>query len=137
MMKKYSPWAQELKIAYIGGGSRGWAWGFMADLALDRDICGTVRLYDIDRQAAERNRIIGGKIGEDPAAVSRWTYTVCDSLEEALEGADFVVISILPVHLKRCGQTYTCRNASGFTSRSGIRSVPADLCAPCARFPCL
>ncbi len=96
MMKKYSPRAQELKIAYIGGGSRGWAWGFMADLALDRDICGTVRLYDIDRQAAERNRIIGGKIGEDPAAVSRWTYTVCDSLEEALEGADFVVISILP-----------------------------------------
>ncbi|MCR5566281.1 MAG: alpha-glucosidase/alpha-galactosidase, partial [Clostridiales bacterium] len=95
-MKKYSPRAQELKIAYIGGGSRGWAWGFMADLALDRDICGTVRLYDIDRQAAERNRIIGGKIGEDPAAVSRWTYTVCDSLEEALEGADFVVISILP-----------------------------------------
>ena len=96
MMKKYSPQAQELKIAYIGGGSRGWAWGFMGDLALDRDICGTVRLYDIDRQAAERNRIIGGKIGEDPAAVSRWTYTVCDSLEEALEGADFVVISILP-----------------------------------------
>ena len=96
MMKEYSPRAQELKIAYIGGGSRGWAWGFMADLALDRDICGTVRLYDIDRQAAERNRIIGGKIGEDPAAVSRWTYTVCDSLEEALEGADFVVISILP-----------------------------------------
>ena len=96
MMKEHNSRAQELKIAYIGGGSRGWAWGFMADLALDRDICGTVRLYDIDRQAAERNRIIGGKIGEDPAAVSRWTYTVCDSLEEALEGADFVVISILP-----------------------------------------
>ena len=96
MMKGHSPRAQELKIAYIGGGSRGWAWGFMADLALDRDICGTVRLYDIDRSAAERNRIIGTRIGEDPAAVSRWVYTVCDSLEEALAGADFVVISILP-----------------------------------------
>ena len=46
-----------LTIAYIGGGSRGWAWGLMADLALDADLCGTVRLYDIDREAAERNRI--------------------------------------------------------------------------------
>ena len=52
----------ELTVAYIGGGSRGWAWGFMKDLALDGEICGTVRLYDIDRSAAERNRIIGGKI---------------------------------------------------------------------------
>ena len=43
---------RELTVAYIGGGSRGWAWGFMKDLALDGEICGTVRLYDIDREAA-------------------------------------------------------------------------------------
>lgn len=85
-----------LTIAYIGGGSRGWAWGLMADLALDADLCGTVRLYDIDREAAERNRIIGEKISAHPDAVSRWTYTVSRSLREALDGADFVVISILP-----------------------------------------
>ena len=24
---------KDLKVAYIGGGSRGWAWGFMMDLA--------------------------------------------------------------------------------------------------------
>ena len=86
----------DLKVAYIGGGSRGWAWGFMTDLAMDGDICGTVRLYDIDRSAAERNEIIGGKISAHPDAVSRWRYTVADSLKEALTGADFVVISILP-----------------------------------------
>ena len=86
----------DLKVAYIGGGSRGWAWGFMTDLAMDGDICGTVRLYDIDRSAAERNEIIGGKISAHPDAVSRWQYTVADSLKEALTGADFVVISILP-----------------------------------------
>ena len=87
---------QDLKVAYIGGGSRGWAWGFMTDLAMDGDICGTVRLYDIDRPAAERNEIIGGKISAHPDAVSRWHYMVADSLKEALTGADFVVISILP-----------------------------------------
>ncbi len=85
-----------LKIAYIGGGSRGWAWGFMKDLAMDPDLCGTLRLYDIDRPAAERNRIIGEKISAHPDAKSRWEYVVSDSLQEALTGADFVVISILP-----------------------------------------
>ena len=54
--------AQELNVAYIGGGSRGWAWGFMMDLAMDSDMCGTVKLYDIDRSAAQRNEIIGNKI---------------------------------------------------------------------------
>ena len=88
--------AQELTVAYIGGGSRGWAWGFMTDLAMDGDMCGTVRLYDIDRPAAERNRIIGNKISAHQDARSRWQYEVSDSLEQALTGADFVVISILP-----------------------------------------
>jgi len=87
---------KKLTVAYIGGGSRGWAWGFMTDLALDPELCGVVRLYDIDRDAAERNRIIGTKISSHPSAVSRWRYEVASSLEEALSGADFVVISILP-----------------------------------------
>ena len=88
--------AKNLTVAYIGGGSRGWAWGFMTDLAADPDLCGTLRLYDIDREAAERNRIIGEKISAHPGAASRWSYTVSPSLAEALAGADFVVISILP-----------------------------------------
>ena len=93
-MNKYD--AKNLKIAYIGGGSRGWAWGFMTDLARDPDLCGEVRLYDIDIEAAKRNKIIGEKISSHPDAVSRWRYTVPTSLQEALTGVDFVVISILP-----------------------------------------
>ena len=87
---------RHLTVAYIGGGSRGWAWGFMKDLAADPDLCGKIRLYDIDRDAAERNRVIGEKISVHPDAVSRWEYEVSGSLKEALQGADFVVISILP-----------------------------------------
>jgi hypothetical protein len=81
---------KNLKVAYIGGGSRGWAWGFMKDLAMDEQICGTIRLYDIDRSAAERNQIIGRKISAHPAAKARWEYEVSGSLKEALTGADFV-----------------------------------------------
>lgn len=87
---------RDLRVAYIGGGSRGWAWGFMTDLAMDGQLCGVVRLYDIDREAAQNNRVIGEKISAHPDALSPWRYEVAQTLEEALSGADFVVISILP-----------------------------------------
>ena len=95
-MKDAEKRARELNVAYIGGGSRGWAWGFMMDLAMDAQLCGTVKLYDIDRDAARRNQLIGEKISAHPDAASRWKYEVSDSLRDALAGADFVVISILP-----------------------------------------
>ena len=85
-----------IRLAYIGGGSRGWAWSFMTDLAMEPAMSGEVVLYDIDRAAAQANEIIGNKIDGAPAARGRWRYRVADTLEQALTGADFVVISILP-----------------------------------------
>mgnify|MGYP000576897721 CR=1 FL=1 len=41
------------KFAYIGGGSRGWAWTFMTDLALEPNMSGTIRLYDLNENAAK------------------------------------------------------------------------------------
>ena len=87
---------RDLQIAYIGGGSRAWAWTFMTDLALDASLGGTIRLYDIDEQAARRNEIIGKRLSAREDAPGKWDYVTCPSLEEALDGADFVVISILP-----------------------------------------
>ena len=85
-----------IRLAYIGGGSRGWAWSFMTDLAIESSMSGEVVLYDIDHPAARANEIIGNKISAMPSAVGRWRYSVADTLQEALTGADFVVISILP-----------------------------------------
>ena len=85
-----------VKIAYIGGGSKLWARSFMQDLALDPDLNGEVALYDIDLPAAERNRKIGTLIHQKPEARSKFTYTVAETLEKALNGADYVLISILP-----------------------------------------
>ena len=87
---------KDLQIAYIGGGSRGWAWTFMTDLALEPQVSGSIRLYDIDENAAKANEVIGNKISERPEAKGKWKYTVCQSLKDALTGADFVIISILP-----------------------------------------
>lgn len=86
----------DIHIAYIGGGSRGWAWGLMNDLALESQLSGDVRLYDIDREAALDNEKIGNSLRQDAAAVGDWNYKAVETLGEALTGADFVVISILP-----------------------------------------
>ena len=48
---------KDIQIAYIGGGSRGWAWTFMTDLALEDQISGTIRLYDIHGDAAKLSLI--------------------------------------------------------------------------------
>ncbi len=95
-MKYIDQHVEDIQIAYIGGGSRGWAWAFMTDLAMDEEISGTVRLYDIDREAAETNKIIGNRLTAREDAVGKWSYCVKESLEAALTGADFVIISILP-----------------------------------------
>lgn len=85
-----------IKIAYIGGGSKLWARSFMQDLALAEGIGGEVSLYDIDRQAALRNQKIATRMHEKKEAVSKFVYTVADTLADCLENADFVLISILP-----------------------------------------
>ncbi|MBE7054876.1 MAG: alpha-glucosidase/alpha-galactosidase [Ruminococcaceae bacterium] len=88
--------AENIKIAYIGGGSRGWAWGLMSDLTSTEEISGNVYLYDIDYEAACHNEIIGNKFKECDGAKSVWTYHAAKTPEEAYIDADFVIISILP-----------------------------------------
>ena len=87
---------KDVNIAYIGGGSRGWAWTFMTDLAREEKLSGEIRLYDIDKKAAENNEKIGNHISSRKEAVGKWKYVVKDTLKDALTGADFVVISIMP-----------------------------------------
>ena len=95
-MKYEADKVSDIQIAYIGGGSRGWAWTFMTDLAMECRISGTIRLYDIDRKAAEANAVIGNRQKQREDVPGKWDYVVRDTLQEALSGADFVVISILP-----------------------------------------
>jgi alpha-galactosidase len=86
----------ELKIAYIGGGSRDWARKLMIDLGLCPELSGQVALYDIDAEAARLNEQLGNWLQEQPGVVSSWRYRVASTLAEALQGADFVIISIQP-----------------------------------------
>ena len=87
---------KNIKIAYIGGGSRAWAHNLMNDLATEEEIGGEVRLYDIDKDAARVNEKIGNDLSAREDVVGKWKYKACDEIGNALTGADFVVISILP-----------------------------------------
>lgn len=95
-MKYRNNCVEDIKIAYIGGGSRGWARGLMSDLASAPDISGTVALYDIDEQAAKDNAVIGNRFNYAEGVKSHWNYIATPSLDAALQGANFVIISILP-----------------------------------------
>ena len=96
--------ATELKIAYIGGGSRDWARKLMFDLARCPDLGGLVALYDIDPEAARLNEELGNWLQDQPGVVSRWKYATVLTLNEALQGADFVVLSIQPGPLELMAQ---------------------------------
>lgn len=85
-----------IKIAYIGGGSREWATKLMMDLALSERLCGTLALYDIDSSSAKANQTLAGAVFSHPRSRTHFDVTVVSELEAALEGADFVVISIEP-----------------------------------------
>ncbi|MBN1451235.1 MAG: hypothetical protein JW963_09490 [Anaerolineales bacterium] len=89
-----------LKIAYIGGGSREWARKLMIDLALCPDLTGEVVLYDIDMDSARLNEQLGNWMQAQPGVVSRWIYTAASTLREALQAANFVIISIQPGSLE-------------------------------------
>lgn len=91
-----------LKIAYIGGGSREWARKLMFDLALTPELTGEVALYDIDLDSARLNEQLGSWLhaSQQPGVVSRWRYTAVATLQQALRGADLVIISIQPGSLE-------------------------------------
>lgn len=90
---------KNIQIAYIGGGSKDWAWKLMSDLACEEQLSGEVRLYDIDYSAAKKNEIIGNKYNNIEGAKAEWQYIAVKSLDEALKGANFVIISITPGNL--------------------------------------
>ncbi len=89
-----------LKIAYIGGGSRYWAKMIMTDLALCPDFTGELALFDLDHAASRRNVGVAKEIFDHPDARTRFRTKACTSPAEALRGADFVFLSILPGEMK-------------------------------------
>jgi len=86
----------EIRIAYIGGGSRQWARMFMTDLALSPRLRGVIALHDLDHAAAGRNARLGAALFARPEAAGRFRVEAVRRQADALRGADVVVISTEP-----------------------------------------
>lgn len=84
-----------MTITYIGGGSKSWAWTLVNDLCFEKELSGTFKLYDIDFKAAQDNAVACQRI-LDMHNPGHWTFQAEAFVEEALEGADFVFLSITP-----------------------------------------
>ncbi len=128
----------EIKIAYIGGGSRYWAQMVMTDLALCPHLTGQIALYDIDYEAAARNVKRAEAIYGHPEAQTTFDVEAYRDVEPVLADADFVILSILPGPMqmfandldipKKYGvlQTVGDTTGPGGISRA-LRSVPIYL----------
>ncbi len=118
---------RSVKIAYIGGGSRGWAHVLMSDLALCPHLQGELALYDIDRPMALLNARWGRRVSESPQAASTWRYTVPRTLKGALTGADFVVASIQPGPIEMMEHDLNIPKEYGIIHPVGDTMGPAGL----------
>lgn len=78
---------------------------------------GIIDLYDIDRPMAEQNAEIGTRLFKRSDVKGNWKFEVSGSLKELLEKKpEFVIISILPVHLIIWLRTSICQKNMEFIS---------------------
>ncbi|GHT56986.1 alpha-glucosidase/alpha-galactosidase [Spirochaetia bacterium] len=129
----------KLKICYIGGGSRNWTWVLMQDLAFEKEIAGTIELYDIKPEDAKTNEIIGNALMASHSSAAhnggRWKFHANPSLADSLTGCDFVFVSILPADFEEMAvdvhapEKYGIYQSVGDTAGAGgliraLRTIP-------------
>jgi alpha-galactosidase len=119
---------ERIEIAYIGGGSTQWAFLLMRDLALQAGMDGELRLHDIDAARAQRNVGLAPRIFGHKDARSRWTARLAPRLEEALDGAHFVVLSIEPGPMTMRFADLEIPRRHGIVQPVGDTSGPGGLC---------
>ncbi len=119
-----------LNIAYIGGGSVNFGWKLIPALA-DESLCAMVKLYDTDKTCALANEVIGNNIHDKGGKKGDIVYLACDSAEEALRDADFVILAFDPGNLDELvselhlPETYGIIQTNG--ENSGLCSVIRSL----------
>jgi alpha-galactosidase len=82
----------ETRICFIGGGSYNWMPKLLGDLALTRDLHGTIVLHDINPAALDDIRRYGTRVLQKTG--SEFSIETTTDLERALDGAEFAVVTI-------------------------------------------
>ena len=80
------------RICFVGGGSYNWMPKLLGDLALTRDLEGSIVLHDLNPSALEDIQRYGRKAVSK--AGTNFSIETTTDLERSLEGAEFVVVTI-------------------------------------------
>ena len=80
------------RICFVGGGSYNWTPKLLTDLALSRDLAGTIILHDIAPEPLEEMRQLGRKIMA--VAGADFAVEASGDLAVALRDAEFVIVTI-------------------------------------------
>jgi alpha-galactosidase len=80
------------RICFVGGGSYQWTPKLLTDIALTKDLSGTIVLHDIAPEPMEVMQRLGRKIMA--AAGADFAIETSGNLEEALKDAEFVIVTI-------------------------------------------
>jgi alpha-galactosidase/6-phospho-beta-glucosidase family protein len=80
------------RICFVGGGSYQWTPKLLTDLALTKDLSGSIVLHDIAPEPMEEMQRLGRKIMT--AAGADFTIETSPNLEVALKDAEFVIVTI-------------------------------------------
>jgi len=96
----------------------------MTDLALCEHLTGEIALYDIDQKAALENVERGTALFAHPDAQTTFQVNAYQTAAEALAGADFVFLSILP------GPMWMFANDLDIPAKYGILQTVGDTTGP-------
>ena len=80
------------RICFVGGGSYQWTPKLLTDIALTKDLSGTIVLHDVAPAPMEEMQRLGRKIVA--AAGADFTIETSSNLAEAMRDAEFVIVTI-------------------------------------------
>lgn len=115
-----------IKIAYLGGGSYNFGWRFISELSAE-EICAEVRLYDTEKQLSLANEVIGNNMRQQPDCKADVVYLASDTPDEALRGADIVIVSFTQGNLDERTAELTVPEQYGIYQSSGEQSGPSGI----------
>ena len=109
MMKKNK---SDIKLVLIGGGSYGWTYRFITDIACMKELHGMhIVLQDINPDASKLVKALGDKISDAMQAGLR--IETSTDLDSCLPGADFVGLTIAVHNGKQHIPVYVSENMVG------------------------
>jgi alpha-galactosidase/6-phospho-beta-glucosidase family protein len=113
------------KICFIGGGSYNWMPKLLGDLALTPDLEGTVVLHDINPTALDDIQRYGRKAFASTG--SNFTIETTTDLQQGLDGAEFVVVTITTGGLDTMGLDLSIPEQYGIYQSVGDTVGPGGL----------